>query len=94
MATSLITSLIPSLDEVILDYLEGYLDEDEDPVDTFVKPLLECEGIKENQINDVCMRLNQILENKRQLQKNDQDGPKTLDQVSILSASLLTHWCT
>ncbi|WAQ84856.1 hypothetical protein PtA15_5A429 [Puccinia triticina] len=81
MATALITSLIPSLDEVILDYLEGYLDEDEDPVATFVRPLLECEGIKENQINDVCNRLDQMLANKRELQKSDQDGPKTLDQA-------------
>jgi ATP-binding cassette subfamily F protein 3 len=81
MATSLITSLIPSLDDVIVDYLEGYLDEEEDPVGTFVKPLLECEGIEEKQINDVCNRLNQILANKRELQKGDHDGPKTLDQV-------------
>jgi ATP-binding cassette subfamily F protein 3 len=89
MATSLITSLIPSLDEVILDYLEGYLDEDEDPVGTFVKPLLECEGIKENQINDVCNRLNQILASKREIQKSDQDGPKTLDQVFPHTSSYL-----
>ncbi|KAH9468644.1 hypothetical protein Pst134EA_009177 [Puccinia striiformis f. sp. tritici] len=81
MATSLITSLIPSLDKVILDYLEGYLDEDEDPVGTFVRPLLECEGIKEYEINDVCTKLNQILDNKRELRKSDQDGPRTLDQA-------------
>ncbi|MBW0475308.1 hypothetical protein O181_015023 [Austropuccinia psidii MF-1] len=81
MTIDLVTSLIPSLDHLVVDYLEGYLDEEEDPVTTFVKPLLECEGIEERKINELCERLNQALAAKRGLQQTNQEGPKTLDHA-------------
>ncbi|KAG0144147.1 hypothetical protein CROQUDRAFT_660312 [Cronartium quercuum f. sp. fusiforme G11] len=81
MASSLITALIPSLDDVVVDYLDGYLDEDEDPVESFVRPLLECEGINPVQIEELCDKLNRIISTKRGTNKSDQDGPKTLDQA-------------
>lgn len=84
MASSLITALIPSLDDVVVEYLDGYLEEDEDPVSSFVRPLLECEGIDSHQIDELCDKLNRNIANKRGLTKLNQDGPKTLDQVLII----------
>ncbi|CAH7683665.1 P-loop containing nucleoside triphosphate hydrolase protein [Phakopsora pachyrhizi] len=81
MASELIRNLIPTIDEIVIDYLEGYFEEEEDPIDTFIRPLLESEGLSSDQLEEVCNRLNGILSLNRGLKSDNQDGPKTLDHA-------------
>lgn len=75
MSIQLIRRAVPEADEAIVEYIEGYLrendfEEDEDAIVDFVKPILLDAGGEEAKIDELCLHLSSLImprENKRGL---------------------------
>ncbi|KAI8382332.1 P-loop containing nucleoside triphosphate hydrolase protein [Blakeslea trispora] len=71
MSVQLIRKAVPGVDEAIVEYVDGYLrendfEDDEDAITDFVKPILLDAGGDEDKINELCEHLSQvILSNKK-----------------------------
>ncbi|CAO3628641.1 unnamed protein product [Mucor hiemalis] len=66
MSIQLIRKAVPGADEAIIEYIEGYLrendfEDDEDAIADFVKPILIDAGGDEDKINELCELLSQHL---------------------------------
>ncbi|KAJ1943321.1 ATP-binding cassette, regulator of translational elongation, partial [Linderina macrospora] len=69
----LLHSHLPGVDEVIVEYVQGYLndaataasngdkDESEDPIEDLIKPMLEEAGGKEGKVDDLCAKFAAML---------------------------------
>ena len=83
---ALIRKAVPDADDAIVEYVEGYLqendfdNEDEDAISEFVKPILLDAGGEENKINQLCDELNHILL-KNKSNNNNSSTSRKLDQA-------------
>lgn len=66
MSIQLIRKAVPEADEAIIEYIEGYLrendfEDDEDAIADFVKPILIDAGGDEDKIDELCEHLSKLL---------------------------------
>lgn len=66
MSLQLIRKAVPGADEAIIEYIDGYLrendfEDDEDAIADFVKPILIDAGGDEDKINELCDHLSSML---------------------------------
>lgn len=86
-ALSIITGLVPGLGSEVTDYISGLFDDDsedsassdesEDSLREFVRPLLECQGIKEDDISTAIEQIHLKLERKYGARNNGAGGPSS-----------------
>ncbi|GAA5807282.1 hypothetical protein MFLAVUS_000639 [Mucor flavus] len=67
MSLQLIRKAVPGADEAIVEYIEGYLrendfEDDEDAITDFIKPILIDAGGDEDKINELCEHLSGLLQ--------------------------------
>lgn len=67
MSLQLIRKAVPGADEAIVEYIEGYLrendfEDDEDAITDFIKPILIDAGGDEDKINELCEHLSELLQ--------------------------------
>lgn len=67
MSIQLIRKAVPEADEAIIEYIDGYLrendfDDDEDAITDFVKPILIDAGGDEAKIDELCEHLSSLLQ--------------------------------
>ncbi|CEG77076.1 Putative ATP-binding cassette, subfamily F, member 3 [Rhizopus microsporus] len=67
MTTQLIRKAVPEADEAIIEYIDGYLrendfEDDEDAIADFVKPILIDAGGEEDKIDELCEHLSSLLQ--------------------------------
>ncbi|KAI7904787.1 P-loop containing nucleoside triphosphate hydrolase protein [Cokeromyces recurvatus] len=70
MSIQLIRKAVPEADEAIIEYIDGYLrendfDEDEDAISDFIKPILIDAGGDEEKIDELCEHLSEMLQAKQ-----------------------------
>lgn len=75
MSIQLIRKAVPEADEAIIEYIDGYLrendfEDDEDAIADFVKPILIDAGGEEDKIDELCEHLSSLL------QANKKSGAK------------------
>ncbi|KAI9473505.1 MAG: P-loop containing nucleoside triphosphate hydrolase protein [Benjaminiella poitrasii] len=70
MSIQLIRKAVPEADEAIIEYIDGYLrendfDDDEDAISDFIKPILIDAGGDEEKIDELCEHLSQVMQAKQ-----------------------------
>lgn len=96
MSIQLIRRAVPEADEAIVEYIEGYLrendfEEDEDAIVDFVKPILLDAGGEEAKIDELCLHLSSLImprENKRGLSKLEHSVQMSQQNALSATASL------
>lgn len=92
MAASLIRKAAPDVDEAIVDYLDGYLkendfdDENEDAIDDFVKPLLIDAGGQEDRITALCAELTKLFDTHRAAAEKNASATRKLEQAITIGS--------
>ncbi|KAI8139427.1 P-loop containing nucleoside triphosphate hydrolase protein [Fennellomyces sp. T-0311] len=85
---ALIRRAVPDADDAIIEYIDGYLnenefgaDDDEDSIADFVKPILLDAGGEETKINNLCDELTAMLLKKSKDSGKSAQTSRKLDQV-------------
>lgn len=92
MAATLIRKAAPDVDDAIIDYLDGYLkendfdDENEDAIDDFVKPLLIDAGGKEDRITALCAELTKLFDTHRAAAEKNASATRKLEQAITIGS--------
>src|SRR4051812_47369905 len=84
--SQLVRNHVPNVDDAIIDYVVGYLDEtpsiqdEEDVISDFVKPMLIDAGGEEARVNKLCEELADLLVHHGREQLNKANTPAKLRQ--------------